>query len=253
MARYFPRFVYHNKLDSRIWNRDKTLKPLVEIALTLATDACMQKFAQAGFPIKDSDVMDVVIGGSAANYYYDNTSDIDIYLCLDMTKLQHMAPDFDWQYILRSQKDMWIEREKIRICGRRIDFTIIDGNDPIHANGIFKSGQLYSIPQSKWTRCTEPLSKSEIKQLKHDAWKKFKLWRRICRQIFADKKSSSFASEFCARIYRERNQSLDVNILRAITPTACAFRMLRQIGYWTRLKKYVATYNTIKDEQNETV
>lgn len=73
--------IYNDTLNPNIWNPDNSIKPEIrETLLRIAQDFYLESELQA--PIED-----VYILGSAANYNWGPSSDVDLHVLIDFTKL----------------------------------------------------------------------------------------------------------------------------------------------------------------------
>ncbi len=240
----FPRFVYHNKMDTRIWANDDALKPDVNTSLMLIAHNFINSLQNVGLPLTNDDIIEVTIHGSSTDLYYDATSDIDLCIVADLKKISSAVPGIKLATVMRALKNGWIRNFRFKIYGRGVDVTIADVNSNPYSNGHFKVGPIYSVLKKKWLNPRVTLTPPQVKQLRRDTWKKFRAWRKMYKRACRDKMGADFLDMLMKRINQERTLSYDNNPTQPVTPEVMAFRMMRQCGYIRDLQERSAKYRS---------
>lgn len=238
---WFPRFIYHSTQEPNMWDKDGRLRPLVSNALQICTWGYIGFMQKIGFPIADDDIKEIFVHGSTTNFYYDSTSDIDVCILMDMTAMRAALPGMDLNALMKSALGSWRRNYRIRICGRGVDFEIVDINEvPRYGPMAYKVGPMYSIPRDVWLRRPVRLEKREIRQIRRQAHAQFRNLRRMYIKIVQDKMASDFIETFIGRLGQERKQSYAENPVQPITPRTMAFRMARRCGILRDLRERAA-------------
>lgn len=228
---WFPQFIYHSALEPNMWDKSGKLRPLVSNALQICTWGYIASMQRMGFPIADNDIKEIFLHGSTSNYYYDSSSDIDVCIVMDLSAMRAAFPGVDLHGLMKSALGSWRRNYRTQICGRRVDFEIVDSNDaPRFGPNAYKVGSFYSIPRDVWLRAPIKLSKSEIRKIRRQAHAQFRNLRRMYLKILRDKMASDFIETFIGRVGQERNQSFYDNPVQPVTPQTMAFRMARRCG-----------------------
>lgn len=235
-----PRFIYHNALDARIWNTDGRLNKLVSNALQMVAWEYIAYIQRIGFPLFDECVRDIFVHGSTTNYYYDDTSDIDICIVADMDKMYETFPGVDVYTLMKNALGAWLRNYRIKICGRGIDIEFVDVKTPKYGPNIYKVGSAYSILNDKWIRRPQLLRGEQIRAIRRDARKKFREIRAQYRKIQHDEMADNFIETFLMRMSHERKESYANNFLQPVTADTMAFRMARRARILGNLKERAA-------------
>jgi hypothetical protein len=138
--------IYNNTLNPNLWNPDNTIKPDVRDALLRIAQSFYQE-TELPAPIED-----VYMLGSAANYNWAPTSDIDLHILINFDKLG-LEHDLV-KKMVDSIKANWNKNHDIRIHGHRLELYIQDIKETNRALGI------YSILNNKWVKVPQKLNLS---------------------------------------------------------------------------------------------
>jgi predicted nucleotidyltransferase len=136
--------IYNNTLNPNIWNNDKTIQPDVRDALLKVAQDFYEE-TELSAPIED-----VYMLGSAANYNWGPTSDVDLHILINFDKLG-LEHDLV-KKMVDSIKANWNKNHDIRIHGHRVELYIQDIKETNRALGI------YSILNNKWIKVPQKLN-----------------------------------------------------------------------------------------------
>jgi predicted nucleotidyltransferase len=136
--------IYNNTLNPNIWNDDKTIQPDVRDALLKVAQDFYEE-TELSAPIED-----VYMLGSAANYNWGPTSDVDLHILINFDKLG-LEHDLV-KKMVDSIKANWNKNHDIRIHGHRVELYIQDIKETNRALGI------YSILNNKWIKVPQKLN-----------------------------------------------------------------------------------------------
>ncbi len=234
------KFIYNTKLDPRIWNTDGNMNTLTSNALQLVAWNYIRYLQHVGFPLPDSMINDIFIHGSTSNYYYDDTSDIDICIVADLSKMSETFPGVEIYPLLKSALGAWLRNYRIKICGRGVDIEVADVSSPRYGENIYKVGSAYSLARDEWIRRPELLKPDEVRQIRRDARVKFRKIQKMYKKIRRDKMAPDFIETFLARLTHNRKASYAGNFMQPITAETMAFRMARRCGILRDLRERAA-------------
>jgi len=136
--------IYNDTLNPNIWNPDNTIKPEVRDALL--------KVAQDFYAESEltAPIQDIYMLGSAANYNWGPSSDIDVHVLIDFNKLS-MERDLV-KKMVDSIKANWNKNHNIQIKSHRVELYIQDITETNRAMGI------YSILNNRWVKFPQKLT-----------------------------------------------------------------------------------------------
>lgn len=136
--------IYNNTLNPNLWNSDMTLKQDVRETLLRIAQSFYEE-TELPAPISD-----IYMLGSAANYNWGPTSDIDLHILIDFDKLG-LEHDLV-KKLVDSIKANWNKNHDIQIHGHRLEIYIQDIKETNRAMGIF------SILNNKWVKVPQKLN-----------------------------------------------------------------------------------------------
>lgn len=136
--------IYNDTLNPNIWNPDNTIKPEVRDALL--------KVAQDFYAESEltAPIQDIYMLGSAANYNWGPSSDIDVHVLIDFNKLS-MERDLV-KKMVDSIKANWNKNHNIQVKAHRVELYIQDITESNRAMGI------YSILNNRWVKFPQKLT-----------------------------------------------------------------------------------------------
>lgn len=97
-------------------------------------------------------VLDVVITGSIANYNWTESSDVDLHIIVDFSKIddnRQLVHDY-----YRLAKSLWNGDHEIDVCGHEVEIYVQDFMEPHHSTGV------YSVWDDRWI--VEPIKDSFV-------------------------------------------------------------------------------------------
>jgi hypothetical protein len=146
-VQFNPLVSYHTVLNDALWdkvNSEYTLKDDVYDAMNEMVEAFLEyiKFDDDGIH-KDVEMDDVTITGSAANFNWSQSSDIDLHIVVDIDKVPSAYKPVVLEYF-KAKKSIWNETHSLNIKGFPVEFYVQDKNEKHHSTGI------YSLYKSTW-------------------------------------------------------------------------------------------------------
>lgn len=134
------RFTYHDHLNPKIWNSNKTLKSKIRIKLSKIANEFFD-FLEVS---PDYHLVDATITGSNCNYNYTGFSDIDLHLIVDKTPDYCNSCGLDLRDVLDTKKKAWGDDHSITIYGYPVEVYVQLKGEELDAAGV------YSITNNKW-------------------------------------------------------------------------------------------------------
>ena len=223
---------YHKTLNPKIWMPDNTMDPAVRrVIVSIAADFIDYMHA-IGFQITRQDILDIVIYGSNANYFYDKNSDIDVYILANLDAIQEKYKDIDFFTLYKSLYHTWRRQFRLQIRGLHIDLSLENVNKPKHAPGWWRSGPAYSIIHNKWIHELVRLDEKTLREYRRLARQQVREVLAQAREVVA---SNGRLDEFVHLQQKLRDDAMRNNCPQPLVPETMAYKMLRGSGLFKRL------------------
>lgn len=223
---------YHKTLNKKIWLPDNTMDPAVARVIVAIAADFIDYMHMIGFDIKKQDILDIVIYGSNANYFYDKHSDIDVYILMDLDAVQEKYKDIDFFTLYKSLQHTWRRQFKLRIHGLHIDIALENVSKPKHAPGWWRSGPTYSVLHNKWIH---ELVRLDAKTLREYRRRARKIANNILRDARAVVASNGRLDEFVHLQQKLRDDAMRENCPQPLVPETMAYKMVRGSGLFRRM------------------
>lgn len=136
-----PVYQYHDSLNDLLWDGvdgSYALKPEVREKLMANAEAFF-----AFLKVEDLDVEDIVLTGSAANFNWNENSDVDLHIVVDMAKAEKKYGVLVKEYF-DTKKRIWNDLHNIQIKGFPVEFYVEDNSEEHVSTGV------YSIQNDEW-------------------------------------------------------------------------------------------------------
>lgn len=185
-----------------------------------------------GFNITRNDILDIVIYGSNANYFYDRDSDIDVYILANLDEIQEKYKEIDFFTLYKSLLHTWRRQFKLQIRGLHIDLSLENINKPKHAPGWWRSGPAYSIMHNKWIHELVRIDDKTLREYRKLAKQRVKTVLTQAREVVA---SNGRLDEFVRLQQKLRDDAMRNNCPQPLVPETMAYKMLRGSGLFRRL------------------
>ena len=227
----------HKHLDLKLWTDTNELKKIVsEMLMSIVWSYIDNVRGLNAVDVCNSDIKDVFIYGSCANYFYTNKSDIDMCIILDFDKIFKRNPGLKNEQNFKLYYYNWAMTHKCKIYGRKIDVSFEDEKNTISPNGRYRSGPVYSVMHNRWLFKPAIISDKEYKKIEKDS-------RLVCKQILHDYnvvKKNGFVFKDVQKLYKDiyyaKNISHKMNLEQPITYMYVAFRKIRGMGILDKLR-----------------
>lgn len=236
----------HKHLDEKIWDKNDIMQPVVaDMLLSIAWAYIDYVRNEYDMPIRNSDVVDIIVVGSITQLFYDKKSDIDICIVLNLEKTQQKHPNMNIPNTLKLYYYDWAMTHICKIYGHKIDLNINDEKTP-ECDDRHVRGPNYSLLQNKWLFKHVTLTKQELKDTEKQA-------EQIYKQILSDykkvKKNGFKPNEiklFYDNLIASKRYSLNNDNKRVINPVYMAIRYFKHKGYISKLRKIAIQKETEK-------
>ena len=128
---------YQKELCPHLWEGDSLIERIENKLLRIARDFYENLKL-------DTEIVDIQLTGSIANYNYSKQSDIDIHILIDFTDIND---DVDLvKSAIDGKRFIWNLRHNIVIKGHDVELYVQDVNEPHITSG------LYSLMNRKWIK-----------------------------------------------------------------------------------------------------
>ena len=225
---------YHKTLNSKIWLPDNTMNPLVRRTIVAIAADFIDYMHAIGFQITRKDILDVVIYGSNANYFYDKHSDIDIYILANLDEIQEKYKEIDFFTLYKSLLHTWSRQFQLHIRGLNIDLSLENVSKPKHGPGWWRSGPAYSIIYNRWIHELVRLDKKTLREYRQKARQRVHEVLCQARELVV---SNGRLDEFVHLQQKLRDDAMRANCPQPLVPETMAYKMLRGSGLFWRLLK----------------
>lgn len=229
-------FKYHKNLPPTIWDGRVHINPLVSQSLQMIAYEYIRYLGNImGLPVVAGDIADIIIHGSATNYYWDAHSDIDICIVADLSRVRAKLNGLNDYLLMRALTGAWKRTFAISIFGRGVDITIVDKNDGYDQTHK-KVGSCYSLTRDEWIHTPRRLTRDEIAPIKHMARRRARIIMRDCRYMLRHKMPAEYIDTYLTNLQHSRKQSMGLQYTQPITSTTMAFKMVRNTGVLRKLR-----------------
>jgi len=229
----------HKNLDKKLWDKNKTLHLPVRDTLLSIVWAYIDNLRNVqNINIRNSDVKDVFIYGSCANYFYTSKSDIDMCIVIDLESVLSANPGLNIEQILKMYWYNWAMSHNCLIMGREIDVSIENINNTISLDGRYRSGPAYSIIKNQWLFNPVIVSDAEFKNIKKRAKTVFKEIMHDYNTVKKNGFQLSEVQELYKNIYLSKSASHTDNLEQPVNYMYIAFRKIRYRGIIDKLRKH---------------
>jgi hypothetical protein len=213
--------IYNSVLNPDIWNNENEIKPDIRDRLCkIAHD--FYKDTELPVPIKD-----IILLGSNANYNYTPTSDLDVHVIIDFSKL-NMDSSMAWEFasLLKSK---WNAEHDLHIKNYNVELYLQDLKAKPGAVGIF------SLLNNIWLR--KPVKQNIV--LDRELIKK--KYQDLAKRINCAIQNSelTWLKSVLKDVYDLRQVGLDQN--GEFSTENIVFKLLRSKGYIEKLRQAITT------------
>jgi len=193
-------FYYKKELNPKFWSDEIFNERIRQKLVTIATEF------YTGFGYQSS-IIDIILTGSLANYNWNEFSDLDVHILVDVSKINSNVEL--GKKIVDNERALWNLKHNIRIKGHDVELYIQDINDPNVSQGI------YSLLSNKWISkpdWNKPQINEEEVDFKYLTYKsgidKLEEISNITSTSEVSHKNYLFASEYKKKIHNERKEGL---------------------------------------------
>ena len=208
-------FDVKEKLESNIWSQDRLKDPIRKALLRISKE--FLDFLNLDIDL--TDVEDIHLTGSLANYNYTKYSDVDLHILFDFSKIDEnyeLVKEF-----LMSKKIIWNNKNNIKIKKHIVEIY------PQNIKEKHFSGGIYSILNDEWI--IEPSKRKDASQINIAGIKK--KVEEIALQIekIAQRPQLEKIDKLKEKIRHMRRSGLEAGGEYSIENLA--FKALRRLGY----------------------
>lgn len=227
----------HKRLIPQLWDENNMLRPAVCDLLMLITESYLDSIRVVQhIDINMSDVSDVFVYGSGANYFYTRQSDIDICIVIDFESVAAKNPGYTIDaHTFKLYFYNWAMTHRPKIYGRKTDISIEDKKNFFYGDR-YRSGPCFSAMKHEWTFKPVIVSDSEFKKIRAQANFVYKQIMRDFRRVKRDGFTMADAKQLYSNIYASKNTTHHENADQPITYMYIAFRKIRARGVIAKLR-----------------
>jgi len=133
---YKSSFEVKDELTPEVWENNQLKNEVLQVLREIAQD-----FFE-GLDLGQTEIKDIILTGSLANYNWSEYSDIDLHILVDFTQIDEntkLVKDF-----FDAKKSVWNSTHDIMVMGYEVEIYVQDINEPHTATGQ------YSIMSDSW-------------------------------------------------------------------------------------------------------
>lgn len=218
--------IYNSILNPAIWATKDNIKPdVLNALLDIANE--FYKDTELTTPLED-----VYFLGSTAGYNWTPTSDIDLHLVVDFSKIgddEELVKNY-----VDGLKNKWNQSHDIKIGNHPVEVYIQDKKE------VNKSQAVYSLMKNHWVKMPKH---EDIKVDKDAIKKKYKQLVQSITKAIQDKNIDKI-KKLIKRLYDMRQSGLDKS--GEYSTENLVFKLLRSTGYINKLRD---TVNQLTDKE----
>lgn len=217
----------HDKLNPKLWNEDKTLKPEVADKINEIVNVFIDNLVENKIELVPEDI--IIIGSNVA-YNYTKDSDLDIHIIVDTTKLdisEEIASALYSAYRSLFNKDLDIYFYDIPV-----ELYVETNSSTRSSNGV------YSVKNSSWIKEPDPDATPSPDALP-DFMPEYEKWEKACKKLLAKKDKltdEKQVNQLIEDIYFVRKSEFEGGKDGEQTIGNLVFKELRNNGYLDELK-----------------
>lgn len=217
-------FKTRNKLDPKIWDENKKLRPEIRRRLLMIAD---DFFETLDIPWVDID--DVTLTGSLANYNWSKYSDVDLHIIIPYNEIDKNE-ELTKEYLL-SKKSLWNNEHDIKIKGYDVELYPQNSEEEHISSGV------YSILWDDWLIKPQKGRKYiDSKKVKQKVYSAIEAIDDMYTMFFEGREYDKLIRRIQtlkAKIKKMRQSGLDRE--GEYSYENIAFKVLRRSGYLERL------------------
>ena len=213
---------HHTDLNPRLWDRDQRLKTEVREALLRFAKAWVV-FAK----VPENVVKGTILVGGSASHYYNEHSDIDVHVIVDIAAMGSPTLVND---LLRDRKQLWGLKHRVMVKGLPVEPYCQPLGEP------FPVGQgVFDLDNDKWLQKPSQSQYDPSTDVTLDP--KIEHWRRVIEKVINQRRSIEDAERVKTRLARYRAAGLVAH--GDAGPENFVFKAIRNMGLISQLKNYI--------------
>lgn len=224
----------HKRLNPKLWNGDGSLRPeTYNVINNIVVSAISSLSTFSKIPVDlEKDIVDVVLCGSSASYFYKKYSDLDIKIVVRPDRYLKKMNIETYKVFSKFVSSHFVKKYSPSVCGISVDVGIVGETLEI---------EKYSFNQKKWLIKPTRLTSDEIKYIRKRTRIYYLAMRKMIKSILKDKNRYKEAGELYGYMRTRRKQSWDERFYNR-TPFSLAFSYLSHDGFFKKLLKAQEIY-----------
>ena len=214
----------HKILNKKLWDTPEQLKQSVSDLLIAAVwdfiDFVRTKY---GMDIRNADVIDIILYGSMANYFYNTKSDIDLGILLNTKSLEQQYPNLPILKQMKLYYYDWTMFHKTKIGKYDVNLSF-KSVDLFECDDRYCTGPNYSVLNKKWLFKPIIISDKEWKQIKKEAYQIYKSFMRDYKKVKKNGFQIQDVRALFFKIIDDRHISVHTYYKQVITPVYIAYK-----------------------------
>lgn len=223
----------------RLWRDDDHINAVAALSLRMLASEYMFFLQTIGLPLDSAGVSDIVIFGSAADYYWDADSDIDLCIVCDLGAVRRMLAAYGkkWHTVSKKYFRYWRAGFEISVFGRNVDISFADINDPF-PDGFHQVGGYFSVVNNEWVRRPRRLTRGQLALVRKNGRMRYRVIRAAARALVRGGADAATIERYLANLKSWRSRSVCFFPAQPITSTNVAYKYAKQKHILQDLRVY---------------
>ena len=162
------KFEQHPGLNEKIWDANSLLRPEIKQAV----EAIVQQFCEDSNFLSRDDIEQIKIVGSNASYNYNEDSDLDVHIVVDMKRYVDTDKDKTFvKFASDGEKTLFNKRYELNIDGIGVEMYVEDVSSPATSNGV------YDVEKDEWVKFPERVDETKIDYTDEEYEKEYEIYK----------------------------------------------------------------------------
>lgn len=219
----------------RLWHGDAIVPQTADMLMRL-TDDFLKYMREMGAPV--SGVVDVLVYGECADYYWDRNTVINICVLAD---LADVAGSRNWHVFYKSVFRSWLQTMHVSVYGHGIEIMIIDLHSWNGAPEANKTGAWYSLRRHSWGHRSVCLTRAQLRECRKMARQRYRAIMRECRYILRNKMSPEFIDVYLVELKTRVQNWSARQYFQSVSSADMAYKMVIRTGILGKMRRYART------------
>lgn len=219
----------HSRLNKKLWLSNGSLRPEAEKILNNMVVTIITLLAVfSKIPVDlEKDIVDIILCGSAAEYFYNKNSDLDMKIIINPDRYLKKMDQQTLNIFSKFLSNYFTTNYTPKLFGISVDVGIVNTT---------KEMPKYSLVQKKWLIKPARFSPDELKYIKHRTKLYYLALRNMINGLLKDKSKHNDAAKLYFYLRARRMESWNEKLINK-SPYSLAFSHINRRGLFKKLLK----------------